>query len=288
MNDTDQQIDPGILEMFGATTTADSTEQPTEPEQPKASEQPEPNAPEAQPQEQPSVPQDAKDSDSQEGDKPAKSTTSNALTQDELTDLEDKISSAGTKQNKAFAELRMRNKSQNEFIMRMAKAAGLNPQNAEEAQQLLAENLTTFQAKKQNVDPDVLRKLEEERTELEELRALANRQAAMLGFQKVKDEYHLTNEDLNEFAGQLAAQKINPFGGDTVDLLKEYRMLNFEKLLAQAREEGRQEEISRSAKAKQNSTTPSKTSGKDAAYNETPVINSVKDLDKYFESINKK
>lgn len=288
MNDTDQQIDPGILEMFGATTTADSTEQPTEPEQPKASEQPEPDAPEAQSQEQPSVPQDAKDSDSQEGDKPAKSATSNALTQDELTDLEDKISSAGTKQNKAFAELRMRNKSQNEFIMRMAKAAGLNPQNAEEAQQLLAGNLTTFQAKKQNVDPDVLRKLEEERTELEELRALANRQAAMLGFQKVKDEYHLTNEDLNEFAGQLAAQKINPFGGDAVDLLKEYRMLNFEKLLAQAREEGRQEEISRSAKAKQNSTTPSKTSGKDAAYNETPVINSVKDLDKYFESINKK
>ena len=241
MNDTDQQIDPGILEMFGATTTADSTEQPTEPEQPKASEQPEPDAPEAQSQEQPSVPQDAKDSDSQEGDKPAKPATSNALTQDELTDLEDKISSAGTKQNKAFAELRMRNKSQNEFIMRMAKAAGLNPQNAEEAQQLLAENLTTFQAKKQNVDPDVLRKLEEERTELEELRALANRQAAMLGFQKVKDEYHLTNEDLNEFAGQLAAQKINPFGGDAVDLLKEYRMLNFEKLLAQAREEGRQE-----------------------------------------------
>ena len=274
MYDTDQQIDPGILEMFGA-TTANSTEQPTEPEQPKTSEQPEPDAPEAQPQEQPSVPQDAKDSDSQEEDKPAKPATSNALTQDELTDLEDKISSAGAKQNKAFAELRMRNKSQNEFIMRMAKAAGLNPQNAEEAQQLLAE-------KGYNIN------LAEERTELEELRALANRQAAMLGFQKVKDEYHLTNEDLNEFAGQLAAQKINPFDGAPVDLLKEYRMLNFEKLLAQAREEGRQEEISRSAKAKQNSTTPSKTSGKDAAYNETPVINSVKDLDKYFESINKK
>ena len=46
MYDTDQQIDPGILEMFGA-TTANSTEQPTEPEQPKTSEQPEPDAPEA-------------------------------------------------------------------------------------------------------------------------------------------------------------------------------------------------------------------------------------------------
>ena len=110
----------------------------------------------------------------------------------------------------------------------------------------------------------------------------------MLGFQKVKNEYNLSNEDLNNFAEQLAAKNINPFSGDRVDLLKEYRMLNFDKLLAQAKEAGRQEEIARSLKAKQNSTTPLKTTGNDTPLGETPAVNTVKDLDNLLNSLNKK
>ena len=280
MNDANQEIDPGILEMFGATNTTETTPE-TQP-QPEVSEQPAETT-QADTQEQPAVPENVEESKPQE-----ETASTKDLSENDIDDIEDRMFRGNTKQNKAFAELRMQNKAQAEFIMRLARSAGLNPKDVKEAQEFLSEGATRVEAKKRNIDPETLRQLEEERTELEEYRNQANRQAAMLGFQKVKNEYNLTNEDLNNFAEQLAAKNINPFSGDRVDLLKEYRMLNFDKLLAQAKEAGRQEEIARSLKAKQNSTTPLKTTGNDTSLGETPAVNTVKDLDNLLNSLNKK
>ena len=280
MYDTNQEIDPGILEMFGATDTTETT--PGTQPQPEVSEQPAETT-QADTQEQPAVPENVEESKPQE-----ETASTKDLSENDIDDIEDRMFRGNTKQNKAFAELRMQNKAQAEFIMRLARSAGLNPKDVKEAQEFLSEGATRVEAKKRNIDPETLRQLEEERTELEEYRNQANRQAAMLGFQKVKNEYNLTNEDLNNFAEQLAAKNINPFSGDRVDLLKEYRMLNFDKLLAQAREAGRQEEIARSLKAKQNSTTPLKTTGNDTPLGETPAVNTVKDLDNLLNSLNKK
>lgn len=280
MYDTNQEIDPGILEMFGATDTTETTPE-TQP-QPEVSEQPAETT-QADTQEQPAVPENVEESKPQE-----ETASTKDLSENDIDDIEDRMFRGNTKQNKAFAELRMQNKAQAEFIMRLARSAGLNPKDVKEAQEFLSEGATRVEAKKKNIDPETLRQLEEERTELEEYRNQANRQAAMLGFQKVKNEYNLTNEDLNNFAEQLAAKNINPFSGDRVDLLKEYRMLNFDKLLAQAKEAGRQEEIARSLKAKQNSTTPLKTTGNDTPLGETPAVNTVKDLDNLLNSLNKK
>lgn len=280
MYDTNQEIDPGILEMFGATDTTETTPE-TQP-QPEVSEQPAETT-QADTQEQPAVPENVEESKPQE-----ETASTKDLSENDIDDIEDRMFRGNTKQNKAFAELRMQNKAQAEFIMRLARSAGLNPKDVREAQEFLSEGATRVEAKKKNIDPETLRQLEEERTELEEYRNQANRQAAMLGFQKVKNEYNLTNEDLNNFAEQLAAKNINPFSGDRVDLLKEYRMLNFDKLLAQAKEAGRQEEIARSLKAKQNSTTPLKTTGNDTPLGETPAVNTVKDLDNLLNSLNKK
>ena len=280
MNDANQEIDPGILEMFGATNTTETTPE-TQP-QPEVSEQPAETT-QADTQEQPAVPENVEESKPQE-----ETASTKDLSENDIDDIEDRMFRGNTKQNKAFAELRMQNKAQAEFIMRLARSAGLNPKDVKEAQEFLSEGATRVEAKKRNIDPETLIQLEEERTELEEYRNQANRQAAMLGFQKVKNEYNLTNEDLNNFAEQLAAKNINPFSGDRVDLLKEYRMLNFDKLLAQAKEAGRQEEIARSLKAKQNSTTPLKTTGNDTPLGETPAVNTVKDLDNLLNSLNKK
>lgn len=280
MNDANQEIDPGILEMFGATNTTETTPE-TQP-QPEVSEQPAETT-QADTQEQPAVPENVEESKPQE-----ETASTKDLSENDIDDIEDRMFRGNTKQNKAFAELRMQNKAQAEFIMRLARSAGLNPKDVKEAQEFLSEGATRVEAKKRNIDPETLRQLEEERTELEEYRNQANRQAAMLGFQKVKNEYNLTNEDLNNFAEQLAAKNINPFSGDRVDLLKEYRMLNFDRLLAQAKEAGRQEEIARSLKAKQNSTTPLKTTGNDTPLGETPAVNTVKDLDNLLNSLNKK
>ena len=280
MNDANQEIDPGILEMFGATNTTETTPE-TQP-QPEVSEQPA-EMTQADTQEQPAVPENVEESKPQE-----ETASTKDLSENDIDDIEDRMFRGNTKQNKAFAELRMQNKAQAEFIMRLARSAGLNPKDVKEAQEFLSEGATRVEAKKRNIDPETLRQLEEERTELEEYRNQANRQAAMLGFQKVKNEYNLTNEDLNNFTEQLAAKNINPFSGDRVDLLKEYRMLNFDKLLAQAKEAGRQEEIARSLKAKQNSTTPLKTTGNDTPLGETPAVNTVKDLDNLLNSLNKK
>ena len=130
MNDANQEIDPGILEMFGATNTTETTPE-TQP-QPEVSEQPAETT-QADTQEQPAVPENVEESKPQE-----ETASTKDLSENDIDDIEDRMFRGNTKQNKAFAELRMQNKAQAEFIMRLARSAGLNPKDVKEAQEFLS------------------------------------------------------------------------------------------------------------------------------------------------------
>lgn len=214
---------------------------------------------------------------------PVTETTPNTKTpvKDTILDPEEKFS----KQNSAFAQMRIQNKELSELLMNLAQATGQNPKNIAEAQTILKEGLNKVVSKNRNIPEDVLREMEDDKRELAELKQNQARQKALAGFQAVKDSFGLSREDVNNFADKLIENKLNPFEQD-LDLVKEYRNLYFEELIAKAREEGVQAERARSLKAQQNSTTPSTQKGlPDDTGNQGTPIKTVKDLDKLLDSL---
>lgn len=202
-------------------------------------------------------------------------------TEDAPLDPEEKFN----KQGRAFAQMRIQNKEYSDLIMNLAKATGQNPKNIAEAQTMLKEGLDKVVSKNRNIPEDVLREMEEDKRALAEYKQQQARQKALAGFQSVKDTFGLSREDVNSFADKLIENKLNPFEQD-IDLVKEYRNLYFEQLIAKAKEEGVQEERARSLKAQQNSTTPSTQKGiADNTGNQGTPIKSVLDLDKLLDGL---
>lgn len=244
-----------------------------------------------------SAPSDNKEPDSQTGDNTSAGSTENAapvqptapettpqqksLEKDTSSNPEEKFS----KQNSAFAQMRIQNKELSELLMNLAKATGQNPKNITEAQDILKEGLTKVVSKNRNIPEDVLREMENDKKRLAELEQIQARQKALAGFQAVKDRFALSRDDINNFADKLIENKLNPFE-QILDLEKEYVNLYFNELMAKAREEGVQEERARSLKAQNNSTTPSTQKGvpENAGNQETP-IKSVSELDKLLDSL---
>lgn len=189
-----------------------------------------------------------------------------------------------TKQNFAFAQLRTENRALSDLIMNLAKATGQTPQNMTEAQEILKEGLTKVVSKNRNIPEDVLREMEDDKRQLAELRQTQARQKALSGFQQVKDTFNLTREEINAYADKLVENKLNPFEQD-IDLVKEYRNLYFDDLIAKAVERGVQQERERALKVAQNSTTPPNKTGVSDNTGKDAPIKTVAELDKLLDSL---
>lgn len=213
----------------------------------------------------------------------ATETTANTETSTEDTPLipEEKFN----KQNSAFAQMRIQNKELSDLLMNLAKATGQNPKNITEAQDILKDGLTKVVSKNRNIPEDILREMEDDKRKLAELQQTQAKQKALAGFQAVKDTFKLTRDEINKFADKLIENNLNPFEQD-INLVKEYRDMYFDQLIAKAREEGVQEERTRSLNAQRNSTTPSTQKGlpENAGSQETP-IKTIKDLDRLLDSL---
>jgi hypothetical protein len=217
-----------------------------------------------------------------EGDKDPADNTQQDKQSDQTFSAEDKFTN---KQNKAFAEMRVQNKEYEQFLMRMAQIAKLDVKNAKEAKEILAARLNETEAKQKQMDPQVLAELEDSRKQIAEMRQARVKEQALAGFAKLKTLHGLSDTDLNNFADELVAKNKNPFEQE-MDLVSEYRLANFDKLMEKAREEGRLAEIARSKKAQQSGSnpgtqrsTPEHTGGSEKS------IKTVDDLDNFFKGL---
>lgn len=230
--------------------------------------------------------QDESSTESTESSPATETKTETASTQtpaeDTPLDPEEKFQS---KRDSAFAQMRIQNKELSDLIMNLAKATGQTPKNMAEAQAMLNEGLTKVVAKNRNIPEDVLREMEEDKKQLAALRQTQARQNALAGFQQVKDTFQLSREDVNNFADKLIEKNINPYE-QNVNLVEQYKLIYFDKLIANAREQGVQEERARSLKAQQNSTTPTNQNGlSETTGNQGKPIKSVEDLDKLLSGL---
>ena len=230
--------------------------------------------------------QDESSTESTESSPVTETKTETASTQtpaeDTPLDPEEKFQS---KRDSAFAQMRIQNKELSDLIMNLAKATGQTPKNMAEAQAMLNEGLTKVVAKNRNIPEDVLREMEEDKKQLAALRQTQARQNALAGFQQVKDTFQLSREDVNNFADKLIEKNINPYE-QNVNLVEQYKLIYFDKLIANAREQGVQEERARSLKAQQNSTTPTNQNGlSETTGNQGKPIRTVEDLDKLLSGL---
>ncbi len=269
--DENEDIESEMRDLFGITEDSEPTPEPAPSDDKEPDPQPgEPTSPGGT---DPAAPEQ----------KPATATPSPTpnSTKDTPLNPEEKFN----KQNSAFAQMRIENKKLSDLLMNLAKATGQTPKNIDEAQTMLQEGLTKVVSKNRNIPEDVLREMEEDKKALAEFKQNQARQKALAGFQAVKDSFGLSREDVNNFADKLIENKLNPFEQD-LDLVKEYRNLYFEELIAKAKEEGVQEERARSIKAQQNSTTPSTQKGvAENTGNQGTPIKTVADLDKLLDSL---
>lgn len=186
------------------------------------------------------------------------------------------------KSAQAFAAMRVELARKDKLLEGVATVLGLDPKSKESMDQLQGK-LNEALAKKQGIDPEILVKL----NRLEEMETQRNieqtRNNAFMGFQKVKTQFGLDDTQLQEFANQLVADGKNPFT-TPLDLVTEYKLKNFDKLLADAKAQGVQEEIARAAKAGANASTPGSNQGGSTNNNDVQQVTTVKQLDEWFKN----
>jgi hypothetical protein len=184
------------------------------------------------------------------------------------------------KSAQAFAAMRVELSQKNKMLEGVATVLGLDPKSKDSMSQLQSK-LTEALAKKQGIPTETLERL----NKLEEMEQQRNieqtRNNAFMGFQQVKTKFNLTDQQLQEFANELVADGKNPFV-TPLDLMTEYKLRNFDKLLEQAKTQGAQAEIERSAKANNNASTPGTNQGAGASGQELDKITTIKQLNDWF------
>lgn len=185
--------------------------------------------------------------------------------------------------NAAFAQMRTENTALKKIVNDIAGVLGIDA-NTPQAQMQAAvqEAILKAQAKQQNIDPAVLQRI----SQLEAYKADTEKQSltnkALMGFQSVKNQFNLSDSEVDKFAEQLMEAGVNPFTKE-VDLISEYKLRNFDALIAAAEARGKAEEVSRSQNVAAHSTQPGTATGAGTA-SEPDKINSVSDLTKWFNN----
>lgn len=166
--------------------------------------------------------------------------------------------------SKAFAEQRIKLRQYEDLMARFASSAKIEGKNPEEIYGKLSGIITTEEAKVRNLDPAILRTLQDQEAKLaayeqEEIKKEAN--ASFIDLQK---QFNLSTKEVESFGRQLSSEGINPFATRGINLSQHYLSMNYTKLIERAREQGRAEEAERQKRVAQ-STLPGQTTGQSPA-----------------------
>lgn len=183
-----------------------------------------------------------------------------------------------TKAQNAFASMRVENRKQKELLNKIAGVLGVDTNNLSENDLFsqVESAVIKAQARQQGIPAEVLQRL----NNLEVVNQKYNRDQAYLaagrGIQQIKNDFGATKEDLDGFMEALAKEGINPFE-NPVNLVNEYKLRNFDKIIQAKVQAAVQAEQQRASKAEAHSTTPNDKKG---GSNETTTkINNLADLD---------
>ena len=202
-------------------------------------------------------------------------------TEPEVTEPSGTPEPTNTKQNKAFAEMRVQNQTYQKAMKSLGDLLGAKDINDPTAiLNLVQEKIVQAQAKQQGVPAELLNKLNMLEAQQQMNNQKTIQQEALLGFQTVKTKYELSEKELNNFSDELVQMGLNPFE-QKVDLARVYRDVHFEELQTKAIEKALEAERVRATKAAQTSTTPGSITGATGDNNQAQ-IKDVRGLEEWF------
>lgn len=190
---------------------------------------------------------------------------------------EPQVQEPTSKANKAFAEMRVENAKLKKQLEKVAGVLGIDGKEYDQIETTLSEKILAAQAQKQGLDPGILKQLEE----LESFKQQQQTQQTALAFQRVKDSYSLNDQELNNFANQLAEKGYNPFSTPGLDLQGLYVQMNFNTLMSKEIAKAVAAEQERAARAGGQGTDPITPVGGTNPTGQTQV-RTVSELEKWF------
>lgn len=165
--------------------------------------------------------------------------------------------------NAAFAAMRVELSKYKKVLKNAAQLAGLDPNvDLEVLEESFQKNLINKQAEETKIPPEFIARMTKNEEQLTVLQQKEYANNALVGFAKVKQDYKLTNNQLADFAQGLKLSGVDPFK-QPVDIVREYRLRNFDSLLEAAKRQGELEATERLAKAEKSSSTPGDKAGGD-------------------------
>ena len=187
-----------------------------------------------------------------------------------------------SKQAFAFAQLRQEANQKKQLLTGLQKILNI-PEDTpmEDVMSKVQEAIVKAQAKQTGVPEDIINKINNLEQRDKEYRAHQLQENAYLGFSKIQKEFGLDQAGVKAFAVELLKDNMNPFEQD-VDVIKEYKLRHFNDIIQAEVAKAVQAEQQRAAKAGTQSTQPGNTQGQTKG--ETGKINSIKELDNWFDA----
>lgn len=168
--------------------------------------------------------------------------------------------------NEAFAAMRVQNRKMNDALVAVLEQHGIDPNLANNPDELIRQaqqEKLEAEAKRQNVPTELLQRLTQLETRDRENTQKRLADAALIGFQTVKDKFGLDNQGIAEFAKQLQDAGTNPFEQE-MDLVLHYKLHNMDKIIATETQKAVEAALKNQKASTQFSTQPSKTQGKES------------------------
>lgn len=168
--------------------------------------------------------------------------------------------------NDAFAAMRVQNRKMSDALAAVLQQHGYDPNLANDPDALIQQAKQARleeEAKRQNVPTELLQRLTDLEAKDREAQQKRLTDAALAGFQAVKNQFGLGNQDIAAFAKQLQEAGTNPFEQE-MDLVHHYKLHNLDKIIAAETQKAVEEALKNQKSSTQFSTQPSKTQGKES------------------------
>ena len=168
--------------------------------------------------------------------------------------------------NDAFAAMRVQNRKMSDALAAVLEQHGLDPNLANDPDAIIqqAQNQKLeAEAQRQNVPKELLQRLTQLETRDRENQQRRLADAALAGFQAVKNQFGLDNQGIAEFAKQLQEAGTNPFEQE-MDLVQHYKLHNLDKIIAAETQKAVEAALKNQKSSAQFSSQPSKTQGKES------------------------
>lgn len=188
--------------------------------------------------------------------------------------------------NDAFAAMRVQNRKMTDALAAVLQQHGLDPNLANDPDTLIAnanQARLEAEAQRQNVPTELLQRLTDLEAKDREAQQKRLSDAALAGFQAVKNQFNLDNQGIAAFAKQLQDAGTNPFEQE-MDLVHHYKLHNLDKIIAAETQKAVEEALKNQKSSTQYSTQPSKTQGKESTG--TEQIDTMAKFDRFLMGLN--